>query len=737
MIRVRDGDIFNFATLQKIQELDAAVNRLPGVDHQQVFSLASHRVAYVQAVPGAIETKNFMFPKVPRTASELTQLKRLVLVQRAFLRNLVSTDNRSAVVVASFNEQRLDYSVLFQGIQASVARLQDRKHTIYVAGEPVVRGYGYYYLRTIAAICIAAIGSMIAVLYLTLGARTTWWVPIVTGSFSAVYGLGFMGLVGYDFDPVMLVIPFILTARDFSHGIQWQGRYYDELDRCNDKHRACVETTAVMLPPGFLAILADIAGIIFVSFGGIPLLQHIALAGAIWLAASLTMVFIFQPILMSYLPVPRMRHRSKSHEGALHENLRRLVHRLVKIPVTRGPARSALLWAGVLIIVWGVVSGARAEIGYSFVGTPLYRPNAKVNQDIQLIGRYFPLDEGWVVLTGPSYPAPQCVLDPRVLRLADRLRTFMLPDPNVLAVVSFASSVVKPFNQMFHYAYPKYLSVPPTREGAANLWSLFMLGSAPGDMERYFSTHEGKDTCIRLLLKDHTYASLNEIRGRLDNFVHQNVSGDPGLNQVKLYYLSGMAGLYAAANDVLYQLDLVNLTFVLGVIFIFCAISFRSLAAGFLFFLSCVLANFAAFIYMRFRDIGLTIDTIPVISLGIGLGVDYGIYMVARIRDEVIDGRELADAITTALNTTGGAVLSTFAVMVSGILFWAFSPVLFHNQMSVLLMLLMVANMLAGTLVLPAAIAWLRPQFICRFETGRQPVAAGEDTVAQMRRAGN
>ena len=139
------------------------------------------------------------------------------------------------------------------------------------------------------------------------------------------------------------------------------------------------------------------------------------------------------------------------------------------------------------------------------------------------------------------------------------------------------------------------------------------------------------------------------------------------------------------------------------------------------------MANFGAFVYMNSRNIGLTIDTIPVISLGIGLGVDYGIYTVARIRDEVIDGATFEEAITTALHTTGAAVFSTFAVMVGGILPWAFSPLLFHNEMSVLLVFLMGTNMIAGVLILPAFIAWQRPKFIARFEkagAGRR-MAAG------------
>jgi predicted RND superfamily exporter protein len=165
---------------------------------------------------------------------------------------------------------------------------------------------------------------------------------------------------------------------------------------------------------------------------------------------------------------------------------------------------------------------------------------------------------------------------------------------------------------------------------------------------------------------------------------------------------------------------------VLLVIFACCAFTFRSPVAGVLFIVSCVMANFGAFVYMNARDIGLTIDTIPVISLGIGLGVDYGIYTVARIQDEVINGASIEQAITTALHTTGAAVFSTFAVMIGGIVPWAFSPLLFHNEMSVLLIFLMGANMIAGVLILPAFIAWRRPRFIARYEKkgGAQVTAA-------------
>ena len=717
-IRVKRGDIFNFATLKKIQEINGAVDALSGVDHVSVQSLASFRVSYVEPVPGGLVGKPYMYPNIPKNEAELAYLKRMVEVHKAALTSLVSRDNRTTIVAATFNEQVLNYRSLFDSVRELVQRETDTNHEIYVGGEPMVRGYGYHYLPQITACFVVAILAMIILLYLSLGHRSRWWAPIITGSLSAVWGLGFVGWMGYNFDPVMMVIPFILTARDLSHGIQWQGRYYNELDTSQDKYAAIILTTNYMLPPGFLSIIADIGGIIFVSLGGIPVLHHIGLAGAVWFASSLTMVFVFEPVFLSFSPVPRIKGGSFGEKLGefLPAFFTRTLDRFIHIPVTPGKVRAGLLVAAGAFILWGVSAGQRAKIGYSTPGTPLYAPHAKVNQDLEAIAQDFPLDEGWVVVTAPRYPSPQSMVGPPNLRAMDDLRTFLLSkDPRVVDVISAASTIIKPSNQSFHNGHPKYFVVPDSTTLGANLWYLFASGMAPGEAERYITNVDGFLGVVRIQLKDHTYETLNQLQSELKEFEDSQIKTDPALDQIKFEYLGGLAGLYAAANTVLFRLDMINIAFVLLVVLVFSTIEFRAVTAGLLFVLSCVLANFAAFIYMGIRGIGLTIDTVPVISLGIGLGVDYGIYIVARIGDEVGRGHSVEDAIVIAITGTGAAVFSTFAVMVGGILPWVFSPLQFHSQMSVLLSFLMFTNMVAGILILPAFIAWARPGFITKY----------------------
>lgn len=732
MVRVKAGDIFNFKTLHDIQNMTDEVNALPGVNHNEVFSLASYRLLYARALPGELVSSPFMYPKVPETQAQIDDLKDIVLSHREQLAGFVTKDNKGALIIASFNEQGLDYKALFDGVQNMIRKHQDANTQIYASGAVMFSGWGYHYLTRIQIIFILSIALMLFILFLSLGRNSGWWAPILTGIFSAIWGLGFVSLMGFNFDPIMLVIPFIMTARDLSHGIQWQGRYYDELGRTGDKMAACEATANAMLMPGLLAVFANIAGIIFISVGNIPVLRQIGIGGAVWMGASVAMVFVFQPILMSYLPVPQIRTRSwlqRLTNTKLYTGYHSIGRWLNTIPVTRGILRTVLLLGGACLIIIGVVSERHVRIGYQTAGTPIYKTSAKINQDTAEISRFVPTNLGWIVLQTPDFPSSQSSIGIDTLRMTDDLAAYLMNRGDVNSVLGFSTLASKPMNMLLHNGYPKYFALPDTNQLSANLWGFFFAAAAPDEAQTFFANAPSMTSaCIRLLLPDHTYSRLRRLREDLDTFVGERVMPDPALKQVKLRYLGGDAGLYLATDDVTAHLNLVNLSLTLAAIFLGCAVAFRSLVAGVLFALSCVAANFVAFVYMNDRSIGLTVDTLPVISLGIGLGIDYGIYTVARIRDEVISGLALNDAITNALCSTGLWVFSTFAVMVGGILAWVFSPLLFHSEMSVLLILLMGANLVTGLLILPAFIAWRRPRFITRYESRKR--MRGQDVEA-------
>jgi predicted RND superfamily exporter protein len=733
MLRVRDGDIFNLKTLGAIQDLTRKVDILPGVNHNEVFSLASYRVIYARAEPGALVSRPYMYPKLPKDQAEIDQLKKTVMAHSDQLAGYITHDLKGAMVIAAFNEEGLDYKALFDAVQRLIAQYQDSNTTIYASGAVMFAAWGYHYLPHIALIFLISIVLMVAILYLSLGRRSGWWAPILTGLGSAIWGLGFVGLMGFNFDPVMLVIPFILTARDLGHSIQWHGRYYEELDRTGDKMAACATTANVMIRPGLLAVLANIAGVVFLASGDIPLLKQIGYGGAVWLGASLAMVFVFQPILMTYLAKPQIYSwRLQQGEQNRPTAYCSLVNWLERIPVTPGGIRSGLVAAGAALMIFGIAASRQVPIGYQTPGTPVYRQDAKINQDTAEIGRFIPTNMAWVVLEAPNFPRPQNPIATETLRMSDDLATYLLDRADVLAVLGFAEIASKPMNMLLHNGDPKYMALPDTDRLSGTLWFFFFSGSAPDEVYTFFGRYPSVTSMsIRLLLADHTYARLQRLRADLDTFVKDRVADDPDLHQVKVRYVGGDAGLYLASDNVVGRLNSVNLALTLGVIFLPSALIFASPMAGVLFVMAAAMANFGAFLYMNYQVIGLTIDTIPVISLGIGLGINYAIYTVGRIRDELAAGAPLDNAITIALHTTGEWVFVTFAVMIGGILPWVFSPLLFHNEMSVLLILLMVANLVVGLVILPGYIAWRRPRFVTRYATAEGRAQHGDPAAGR------
>jgi predicted RND superfamily exporter protein len=706
LLRVDQGDIFNFKTLKTIQDINNAVDILPGVNHNEVYSLASYRVFYSKATPGTVTISPYMHPRVPANQAQLTALEDNVREHQGQLAGVVTGDLKGALIIASFTEGDLDYKTLFDQIQEIVRKYQDSNTHIYAGGPIMFYGWGYHYLPLLTKIFAASFALIVLLTLFALGARTGWWAPILTGVASAIWGLGFMSLRGYNFDPIMLVIPLILTARNLAHGIQWQGRYYREVDQADDKILACMRTADEMLRPGLYAVLINIAGVAFIALSDVPVLRQIGLSGAVWLGVSIVLVFVGQPILVSYLPRPR----PLGHAGATAKAF-------AGIPLSGSFAQALLIGAGLGAVVLGSYSYRHVLVGYQTAGTPLYRSDAEVNRETAEISRYVPTNTAWVIVDTPEYPDPQSGYGTKTIRVLDDMADYLLSRGDVTAVIDLGGLVEKPMNQLFHNSAPKLFAVPDTEQLSVSLFFFFVQGAAPDQVTAYFENLlSAKNSCVRLLLPDHTSARLARIRRDLDTFVRERVSTDPQLKDIKLQYLGGDAGLYQAADDVMNQINARNLLLVLTAVLILGAIAFRSIVAGSLLVVVALMGNLIAFTFMNQLGMGLTVDTVPVISLGVGLGLSFAIYALFAIRAEMAGGVTLNEAIHAGLSRSGATIVGTYLLMVAALVPWVFSPVLFQNEMSALLILLMTTNLIAGFLILPALLVLKRPHFLIRYE---------------------
>jgi hypothetical protein len=189
---------------------------------------------------------------------------------------------------------------------------------------------------------------------------------------------------------------------------------------------------------------------------------------------------------------------------------------------------------------------------------------------------------------------------------------------------------------------------------------------------------------------------------------------DRKLIDMEIQLAGGYIGGVAAQNEEIGGSQARCLFFVLLAIFISCLVTYRSFAASCLLVTYLALSAFLTFGFMKLLHIGLNVDTLPVISIGAGIGVDYGIYILSRIMNEYRNcGKYLNKALMRSILTTGTAVVYTATTMVVSVLIWYFfSSLRFNAEMGLLLAFLLFANMCGSIILIPAIIAKLKPKFI-------------------------
>ncbi len=285
-VEATDGDIFNPAVLEKVKKLTETIERIPGANNYQIFSIARQKVKDVRATAWGIEVQPVMWPDVPRSPEEIERLRNIVYANPTIVGRLVSEDGKAALITAAFHEERLDYRALFQRIQQAIKELEDEKTHIFAAGEPILYGWIYHYLRQIGLIIALTCFSILTLLVLYYRNLNGVLIPALSAAITFIWGTGFTALLGYNFEPLILVVPFLIAARTISHSIQFRERFFEELDRFGNKEKAAIESAAGLMMPGSVSIVTDAIGLTVLLVAPMPILTKLAIAGSFWVASA-------------------------------------------------------------------------------------------------------------------------------------------------------------------------------------------------------------------------------------------------------------------------------------------------------------------------------------------------------------------------------------------------------------------------------------------------------------------
>ena len=274
MLRVKEGNIYNKETLEKIIRITEGLDAVPGVNHNQIYSIASRKLKKIKVVGDAVVADNLM-KDVPFSPSYIEELKVAIRTTPGVFGVWVSKDEKSAFFTAAFIERLIDCKIIFKEVSRLVEKESDKNHAIYMAGEPILMGWVNYYQGEMWWIFGATILSLFILLYFYFRNLVGVLVPILSTLMAAMWGLGFCGMIGWSLDPLILVIPLLITARALSHTVQLTERYFECYQECKDTKEACIRSMQSILPPGILGIVTDALGILFIAVAPIPLIEPV------------------------------------------------------------------------------------------------------------------------------------------------------------------------------------------------------------------------------------------------------------------------------------------------------------------------------------------------------------------------------------------------------------------------------------------------------------------------------
>jgi hypothetical protein len=699
-VEVEEGDIFNEKTLNKIKDVTKRIELLPGINNYNILSIAQRKVKNVTVeMEGRMAIPRFkavpiMWPDIPRSDEEIAELKQLICSTSRIYGSLVSLDLRAALIVAGFIEGKFDPKDISDRIHELVDEEEDANTSIHAIGRPIMLGWILHRYPQLYILFALTILSIIVVLFLYFKDVRGVLIPLLTACISAIWGIGFLGLLRYNFDPLVIVVPFIISARALSHSVQLIERYFEEFKKLEDRKKAAVATFSGLFQPGMLSIITDAAGVFIVWLTPIPLMQKLAVMGSFWVLSIIVSDIIFNPVFLSLIPPP---HREKTHG----EGFGRITAALATL--TCGRKKWGVLGVTIVVFIIGYVFAKDLVIGDVHPGTPMLWPDSPYNIDTQKIGERFGNTEILnVIVEGKSRNA---IKSPPVLQTME----FFQKEMERLPEVSHSSSIIDLLPGLIsamHGGDPKWDLIPLDPMEAGFFLEMIYSSAEPGDLVR-FVTQDSKNANIALYLRDHKGETLRNVVKKCNEFIDEHK-----LEDAEFRLAGGYGGLLAAVNEVVTRSHARVTIMAFAIIFLCCGIAYRSVLAGILFLVPLAVSNYLTFALMGARKIGLDVNALPVIALGVGLGVDYGLYVVGRIREEYRKGGDLEEAITGGIMTAGKAVMFTATTMVAGIIFWVFSFLRFQADMGLMLVFWMIISMLGGIILIPTFISLLRPKFV-------------------------
>ena len=690
VVKARKGTIWTKEGLTRLYDVTQAVMYLPSVDRVGVQSLWTPN-AYVneitedgfradQIIDGTI-TPDALTPETIAGIRKLTG-------EGGYIGTLVSHDQTSAMITAEINEigrdgKKLDYVAYNQVLENAIRKkFEDGNFEIQIIGFAKQIGEIAHGASGVLEFCgIALLLTAFAVYWYCRSIRFTI-LPIVCSLTSLVWQFGTLRILGFGLDPLAVLVPFLVFAIGVSHGIQQINFIVRGLAHGKSTEQAARESFTGLLIPGTLALITAIVSFITLVLIPIPMVRELAITASIGVMYKIVTNLLMLPLAASCFTFTK-----EYAEGAMlkREERSRWLHALARVAEPKTAIVVVIITAAIFgLSVW---KSQGRVIGTLQPGAPELRPEARFNRDAVSISKGYDMGLDWltVVFEAP----PDSDRNPAIGAFVDDFTWKMANVPGVMSVDSY-SNQLRLYNEGYNEGNPKMSVVPIDPMNTAGL-------NAEISRLRGYMNKDASMTAAHMYLTDHKAVTINRVIEAAKEFRNTH-----HLENVKIRLAAGNAGVQAAINDEVEKSELPMMLYVYAAILILVALAYRDVRAMLACCMPLAVGTFIGYWFMKELQIGLTVATLPVMVLAVGIGVDYAFYIYNRLQLHLGQGATIYQAMEKALAFEAMATIFTAITLAAGVVTWSFSPLKFQADMGKLLAFMFIVNLVMAMTALPA-----------------------------------
>ena len=686
VVEARQGDIFSAEYQNTLKQVTDEAFFISGVDRSALKSIWTPNVRWTEVTEEGFVGGPVIPPEYDGSADSLAQIRTNIL-RSGQVGILVANDFKSAIIqMPLFDKdpetgEKLNYQAFSEKVETLIRQKYESDQIgIRITGFAKIVGDLIEGAKSVALFFAIAIGVTLVLLYLYSGSITGTLIPLTCSLVAVIWQMGILKALGYGLDPYSMLVPFLVFAIGVSHGVQVVNTVRLEQAEGADSWLAARRAFRAIYIPGLTALLSDGLGFVTLMVIEIQVIQDLAVAASIGVAVIILTNLLLLPLLMSYVGVGQ---KAIAKMRASQDKPTSLWMPLIVFARPSG-AIIAVVFALVALGL-GLYGSQNLKIGDLDKGAPELRADSRYNLDNAFVtANYSTSSDIFVVMA--TTPEEQCTRF-ETLSMVDRFQHYLTDVPGVQNSVSLVD-VSKRVTSGLNEGNLKWRSVSRNQ---------FVINASLSYVPSGFMNGSCSLLPVIIFLDDHKAETLQGVSSAVARFAAEHNS-----ESLTFEMAAGNSGFEAATNEVIATAQYEMLAWVYGVVSILCLLTFRSIKTVICIIAPLALTSVLCQALMAHLGIGVKVATLPVIALGVGIGVDYGIYIYSRLSTYLVQGKSLPNAYLATLKTTGSSVAFTGLTLAIGVVLWVMSPIKFQADMGILLTFMFLWNMLGALILLPA-----------------------------------